>query len=250
MVVRPFIAMITLALLGASGMAYAQVMESTNYQIQSDSINFGGGRGSSTAYRLEDTLGEIGSGDSDSTSYRLRAGYQQMHEVYLALSAPADVVMSPALGGITGGESTGQTSVTAVTDGTAGYRLSVKASSSPAMVGISTLATISDYAPGATPSFGFSVASGETALAYSPEGVDVVARFRDNGATCATGSSETTDACWDGLTQSDVTIVERASPNHPSGSVTDLKFKVGVGANAMVPEDTYVATTTITMIAL
>ena len=38
---------------------FAQVMQSTSYRIQSDSINFGGGFSSSTNYNLESTGGEI-----------------------------------------------------------------------------------------------------------------------------------------------------------------------------------------------
>ena len=58
--------------------AQAQVMQSTNYQIQSDSINFGGGFSSSTNYALESTAGELATGESSSTNYSLKAGYQQM----------------------------------------------------------------------------------------------------------------------------------------------------------------------------
>lgn len=237
--------------MGMGSMAFAQVMESTNYQIQSDSVNFGGGFASSDTYRMEDTMGEMGTGESGSTSYTLRAGYQQMQEVYLALSQANDVTMSPAIGGVTGGSSNGQTKVTAITDAPGGYELFIKASTSPAMEGNSTNASIADYAPGADPSYSFAYASGESVFAFSPEGADVAPRFLDNGAdTCATGSSETTDACWDGLTTTDQTIVHRVSGNHPFGTETTIKFKVGVGSTVNQAEDTYTATTTITMVAL
>jgi hypothetical protein len=229
--------------------AHAQSMESASYQIQSDSINVGGAPGSSTTYRLEDTLGEVGTGNSDSASYQLRAGYQQMNEVYLALSAAADVSMAPSLGGIVGGTANGQTAATATTDSLAGYELSIRSSSSPALQ--KGTDTIADFSPGGTPALTFSVSAGTAAFGYSPEGADIVQRFLDNGGTCdAVGGSDTTDACWDGLSTSPVVVARRTSANHPTGTQTVVKFRTGVGANANVPEGTYTATTTLTLVAL
>jgi len=51
-------------------------MSSTNYRIQSDSINVGGVRQTSANYVSEDTIGEISSGNSSSDTYELSAGYQ------------------------------------------------------------------------------------------------------------------------------------------------------------------------------
>ena len=57
------------------------IMQSTNYKIEKDSINFGGtDDGQSASYKLKDTLGEIGTGLSDSTNYIMKAGYRQMVE--------------------------------------------------------------------------------------------------------------------------------------------------------------------------
>ncbi len=83
--------------------AGAQVMQSGSYRIQSDSINFGGGFSTSTNYELESTAGEVATGESSSTAYGMRAGYQQMQEVYLSLSGFGAVSMSPSIAGITGG---------------------------------------------------------------------------------------------------------------------------------------------------
>ncbi len=51
-------------------------MSSTNYYIYADSIDFGGGVGTSTSYNLQDSLGGYSVGISTSTSYQVRAGYQ------------------------------------------------------------------------------------------------------------------------------------------------------------------------------
>jgi hypothetical protein len=66
----------------------AQVMQSSNYQIERDSLNFGGGLGSSASYVLEDTLGEIGTGRFTSASYILKAGYQQFDETTTPTPTP------------------------------------------------------------------------------------------------------------------------------------------------------------------
>jgi len=56
-------------------------MQSNNYKIEKDSINFGGiDEGQSATYKLKDTMGEIGTGESDSASYIMMAGYRQMDE--------------------------------------------------------------------------------------------------------------------------------------------------------------------------
>ena len=56
-------------------------MQSANYKIEKDSINFSGtDDGQSASYKLKDTMGEIGTGLSDSASYKMKAGYRQMAE--------------------------------------------------------------------------------------------------------------------------------------------------------------------------
>lgn len=52
-------------------------MDSTNYQINWDSVNSGGDDiSSSTNYRMRDTIGEQATGFSSSTVYRMSAGYR------------------------------------------------------------------------------------------------------------------------------------------------------------------------------
>ncbi len=56
-------------------------MNSTNYQINFDSINSGGTDfSSSTNYQMSDSLGEQGTGYTSSTNYLLHAGYRQSDE--------------------------------------------------------------------------------------------------------------------------------------------------------------------------
>jgi len=238
----------TLLVLASLSVSFAQVMQSDNYQIQSDSINIGGGFSSSTNFTLESTAGEVGTGISDSDNYSLRAGYQQMQEVYIALTGANNVVLSPTIPGVTGGTSNGSTTVTVTTDSQAGYSLTIAAESSPAL--IKGADTIADYVPTGNPDFTFTTGAADSHFGYSPEGVDVVQRFKDNGAACNAGALNTALACWDGLSTSQETIASYANSNHPSGATTSIRFRVGVGGSVAQPLGVYTATTTITAVAL
>lgn len=232
-------------------LSFAQVMTSSNFQIQSDSINSGGGDGTSSTYTLESTLGEVSTGEGTSTNYFLRAGYQQMHEVYLSLSGVADVVLSPSLPGITGGAATGSVAVSVMTDSQAGYQLTIASNRTPAMQ-TANLDTIADYVPvaGPVPDYTFTTASGEAHFGYSPEGPDIAIRFQDNAGVCGIAGGDTIDSCWDGLATSSTIIASAPTANQPSGATTTIQFQVGIGNGSSVVPGSYTATTTLTAIAL
>ena len=61
-------ALLAIALLIATEVGLAQVRSSTNYQLQSDSINIGGGLSSSTNFVQESTVGEVATGVGTSTN--------------------------------------------------------------------------------------------------------------------------------------------------------------------------------------
>jgi len=227
----------------------AQTRSSNNYQLQSDSINVGGAYATSTSYQSESTMGEAATGPSDSTSYALRAGYQQMQTVFISLDITGDVVLSPGLPGITGGESNGSTTATVVTDSPSGYQLSITAENDPAMQ--SAVGTIADYDAGAEPDFTFTTGGGDAHFGFSPEGVDIVSAFLDNGiGSCNTGTDDTALACWDGLGTAPTAIAEGAGANQPNGATTSIKFRVGIGSGAGVSVGVYTATTTVTALPL
>ncbi len=226
----------------------AQTMQSTNYRIQSDSINFGGGLSTSTNYKLESTAGEIATGDSTSASYSLKAGYQQMVNTFISMTAVNSVTMTPSIPGVSGGIANGSTTVTVTTDSASGYQMTIVASQSPAMQKGSD--SIADYVPVGAPDFAFVTNAADSHLGYSPSGVDVTARFKDNGVSCNTGASETALACWDGLSTTPLEIVRRTSANTPNGSTTTVNFRVGIGGSVVQTNGTYVATTTLTAVSL
>ncbi len=226
----------------------AQMMQSSSYRIESDSVNFGGGFSSSTNYALESTGGEVATGESSSGSYALKAGYQQMQGAFISLTPADAVVLSPSLPGITGGTSNGSTTVTVVTDSPAGYELTIRASGSPAMQ--KGADTIADYNPSGDTDFIFAIGAADAHLGYSPSGVDIPSRFMDDGGNCAVGSLDTLLACWDGLSTSDVAIARSTGPNQPTGATTSIYFRVGIGGSVVQPPGTYTATTTLTALPL
>lgn len=230
--------------------AYGQAMSSSNYKIQSDSVNFGGVRSGSASFVTEDTLGEVATGLSSSTNYVMKAGYQQMQESVIAVVPASNVTMSPNIGGVTGGTSNGSTNFRVTTDNSAGYTATITASSSPALV--SALDSFADYVPsGAVPDFTFVNAATNSSFAFTAEGTDIDQRFKDNGSgTCGVGSGDVTLSCWDGLSTSPKTINTRTSANHSSGIVTTLNFRAASGSNHIQVDGVYTATTTITVIPL
>jgi hypothetical protein len=240
---------LSLLVLFSINLGFAQVASSTNYQLQSDSINFGGGLSTSTNYTQESTFGEIGTGRASSTNYQLRAGYQQMQEIYLALTPPADVTMSPNLGGLTGGTSNGSTTLTVTTDNPAGYRLTYEAENVPAMQ--SLFGTIADYDEGADADFSFAVVANEARFGFTPAGTDITTAFKDNGALCGgAGTLDTSLACWVGLSTTAIDIAQASGSNHPDGATTTIHFRVGVGSGAGTLSGLYTATTTVTALPL
>ena len=226
----------------------AQVMTGGSYRIQSDSLNFGGNFSTSTTYFIQDTLGEVATGESTSTNFKVKAGYQQMQENILSVTVPSSVNLSPSIGGITGGISNGSTTFTVITDDPAGYTVTIKASSSPALQ--SPLSSFTDYPANATPDFNFSTPSSSSYYGLTVEGSDIDQKFKDNGSLCNSGSGDTADKCWIGLSTAQQTIVSRTSANQPSGTVTTLKFRAQSGSSHVQVNGTYVATTTITVLSL
>ncbi len=90
--------------------ALAEVMSSTSYGMESDSINFAGNRSTSTSYTTEDSLGETGTGHLTGSTFLTHAGYQQSSTTASA-PTPTPTPSSTATPGNTSGSgSSGSTS--------------------------------------------------------------------------------------------------------------------------------------------
>jgi hypothetical protein len=239
---------LTILLCSVVNIGLAQVRSSTNYQIQSDSLNAGGGYSSSTNFQQESTVGEIATGRSTSTSYSLRAGYQQMQGVFISLAGAENLVMDTALGGLTGGVSNASGTYTVITDSPSGYQLTIEAENAPAMQ--KGVDTITDYVDGGTAEYTFTFGATEALFGFTVDGVDATQYFLDSVGTCGSGSTDGSFTCWTGLSTSDRSIAESSGSNHPDGATTTVHFRVGIGGNAGVVAGEYYATTTVTALPL
>jgi hypothetical protein len=243
------------SLLAGAYSVLAYEMGSSGYRIQSSSLNIGGARQSSTSYQMEETIGEIASDESASASYKLKAGYQQMQEVYISISAPDDVTMSPAINGVIGGTGNGSASWTVITDNPAGYTLSIKASTSPALkcssggcnVGVDSFV---DYTPaGANPDYNWGIAATDSEFGFTPEGADIVQKYKDDTSACNVGTNDTPYKCWYNFSTSNENIASPSSANHPTGTITTVKFRAQSGSSHLQVEGSYQATITVTAAA-
>ncbi|MEI6057376.1 MAG: hypothetical protein WCQ60_00185 [bacterium] len=224
-------------------------MQSGNYKINIDALDVGGIFSSSPNYLNEDTVGETGAGVGSSTSYVMEAGYQQMFQTYLSLSSQGNISM-PSIGGITGGVSTSSLSWTVTTDDAAGYGLYIQASSSPALRA-SSGASFADYTPsGSAPDLTWSILSSASAFGFTPQGSDIIARYKDNGSVCNSGSSDTAYACWDGLSTTQKLISQSVASNQPSGTQTSVILQAQIGSAKIQDSGAYQATITVTAVAL
>lgn len=174
-------------------------------------------------------------------------------------TAPNDVVMTPSLQGITGGNSFGTSTVAITTNSPAGYVMTIAFATGTAMQGENIASDINNYTPTAsgTPDFNFSVPAGSAEFGYTIDSVttpgDIHARFKDSGAACNTGSGTLVGKCWYGNENatSPVTLISRTSATPGTGATSTIVFRVGVGVTPVPALQTgfYTATATLTALA-
>lgn len=229
--------------------AFAFVASSTNYRIQTDSINVGGVLSTSTSYRAEDTLGETGVGTSSSATYQIKAGYQQMQQTYIAITSPGSITLTPVILSTGGGTGDGSATWTVTTDNAAGYTMNIGASLSPALV--SGVNSFVNYVPaGADPDFTFTTPVLSSRFGFTPESADIVQKYKDNGAVCNAGALDTVSTCWAALSTTPDTIARRTTPNNPTGTATTVRFRAVSGGSNVQPVGSYTATATLTVLPL
>lgn len=169
------------------------------------------------------------------------------------VASTTDVVMDNAIQSLTGGTSNGTTTVVIRTNDNDGYNLTIHFSSTTAMSRNGGGGVIEDYVATTTPDFTYSTAPIFGQLAYRVTGAqaaDVDPTFRDTGAVCGSGASNTYGACWMGpeTAGNAEMIINRASSTPGSGSTTTINFRVSVPANPTptIPDGIYTATSTLT----
>ena len=169
------------------------------------------------------------------------------------LTPASDIVMSPTLAGLTGGTANGSTYVRVLTNNALGYTMTLTASSSVGMLGNSQGGSIPAYIPsdGIIPDFTFTTPANRARFGYTVEAsttADLAQAFLDNGSLCNTGAADAVDSCWVNASTTARTIINRTSATTSSGATTTIKFRTVINSNPLpaIPQDTYVAPTTLT----
>ena len=174
----------------------------------------------------------------------------------ISVTSPSNVTMSPAIPGMTGSggtPSTGSATWTVITSNNTGFSMTLKSSSSPSMSGESQGGSFADYTPATptVPDYNWAIAATAAEFGYSVEPATAAVTatiFLDNGSSaCNTGSSQTTGKCWLNASTTAVTIINRTSETSSGGEAEVVKFQVEQGASTFKIEDTYTATTTVTV---
>lgn len=248
--IAPLIFLLSVFLLANPFAVFGFVMGGSTYRIDSDSINVGGlSFSTSSNYSLGSSVGELATGISSSTVYKISSGFWTSDDVYISITSPADANLG-SVSGLLGGTGNASSTWVVTTNNSTGYSLSVVSNTYPALK--APTSGIPDYSPvGADPDYTFTVASNAARFGFSPEGSDVIQRYKDNGSACNTGSSNTTDACWDGFATTSKMVASSNTGNHPSGTATVLKYRVQIG-NAFIQDASplYEASITVTAITL
>ena len=244
---KHIISIMCILLIICAGSVLTEAMTSTNYMIIFDSINTGGRLSTSTNYNLEDTTGEIASGYGTSTNYTLSAGFQQFSDTYISISTEADVNIG-SLNGL-GGEGGATSTWLVTTNNTAGYQLTIVSSTTPALK--SGPYSFADYVSGGPdPDYSFTTPATSSVFGFTPEGVDIVLRFKDNGSVCNAGGGDTVSTCWAGFSTTSTLVSQKNSSNHPTGSTTTIRYRAGIGDSAIQPPGDYASYITVTALTL
>lgn len=226
----------------------AMMMESENYRIQIHSIDVGEFSASSQIYQLRGTIGEAITGESESAQLRVKLGYQPLQEVYIGMNLPESVILSPPIYSLTGGVGNGEILITVVTDNPAGYSLKVRSKTSPALT--SGPNYFDDYTPEnpGIPDFYWQVLATSSEFGFTPEGSDIVQKFRDNGSICGLGEEDEPERCWYFFSTNDEIVAQKFLANHPQGTQTKIRLRAEAGNQRFQPEGVYQATLIFTAV--
>lgn len=180
---------------------------------------------------------------------------QQIGDEISFLVTATDVSMVSSIAGLTGGAATGTTLVVVRSNDSAGYNMTLSFSSSTAMNQNGGTGYINNYTPTVptVPDFtwvnngsGLAAEFGYTVMASTSADVDQ--SFRNDGAACNIGASNTLYRCWMSPSTTPETIISRSTATGNGGATTTLIFHV-YAPNAPTPalsSGTYTATGTLT----
>jgi hypothetical protein len=163
----------------------------------------------------------------------------------ISITDASNTSMSPNIS-ISNDTSTGSTAWTVITNDNAGYTLSVKATTTPAMHnGTDSFADYSEAVSG-TPD-AWSVDSGNYEFGYSAYGTDTPTGTWGSGGSCGSGDPGATSMNYVGFSTSDKQVASRSTVTPYAGLATTVCF--GAEQNTVfAPSGVYVATIVATAV--
>ncbi len=161
-----------------------------------------------------------------------------------------NVTMTPSMG-VASNTSIGESSWVVKTNSVTGYRLDVKASTSPALKHSNSTDSFADYSETSTGTpETWSVSSGDYEFGYSVHGDDVDSSTWGTGTSCGTSSTiSTNNLKYVGFKTVDKTVATTNQITPVGGTQTNICF-AAEQAGVYAPSGTYTATITATAVTI
>lgn len=267
-------AALALLLLLLIGQAHAQQMKprSDTYIMPSDVQPAGGGdNAKSNNYLLDDTIGEANIGPSGTENYNLNAGYRQSLDTFLSMNCTSTVNLgtitrtgdtSVTTCGDTGYCATNKTTCTVVTDSQPGYTLSWVIESGTGALGTRTgTGYLNGFVAGNRIA---PLGTGSTVMTAQPHAMTAGgtvtndARWAGRLSSTSTttggagknwGTDGQTDTWLRVATGSSINIASRTTRTSVAGDTEHIGFRAIIHGTAIVPNDSYKATVTVTALS-
>lgn len=198
-----------------------------------------------TFFSLEPTVGRAISTNIKQT---------QVVTAEISFLATSSITMLPQIAGITGGNSSGSSTVRVLTNNATGYNMTMLFSSTTAMGRNGGGGSIRNYNPSTVnvPDFTFAnEVFGQFAYTIrASTTADMDQSFKDTGAACNSGSGDVATKCWLNPSTTAKTIINRTTATQSSGATTTIGFRVNIPSNPVpaIQQGTYVATATLTAV--
>lgn len=181
----------------------------------------------------------------------LAAGFTATLDVAggLRLTIPATAVTLGSISSLTGGNASGTADLNVATTNAAGYTLNLSASTTPALINIdvaeaTAVSTAGYYFSDATIASSGSLSydwtneftSSTSKFGFAVSSTDAVAKFKNNGSACNSGSNIDSTHCFGGFGGAALLpIAASAAATTNAGTTSTLRFLAQMGSGVATP---------------